>query len=72
MPLGLRLGHERERALGAEQHFGVSDDLAHAGRHGFEAVVADADDVDGGGMEQGAGSRESELACTIAEWRGVA
>ena len=46
VPLGLRLGHERERALGAEQHLGVGDDLAHGVRHGFEAVVADADDVD--------------------------
>ena len=46
VPLGLRLGHERERALGAEQHFGIGDDLAHVGRHGLEAVVADADDVD--------------------------
>ena len=43
---GLR--HERERSLGADQHVGVGDRSAHAGRHGLEAVVADADDVDFG------------------------
>ena len=46
---GFPLGHEREDAIGAEEDVGVVDDLAHVGRDGFEAVVADADDVDGGG-----------------------
>ena len=32
VPLGLRLGHEGERAVGAEQDFGIGDGLAHGAR----------------------------------------
>ena len=56
------LGTSGERAIGAEEDLGVVDDLAHVGRHGFEAVVADADDVDGGGQGVGCGAWEHGAA----------
>ena len=55
-------GHERQRALGAEQHVGIGDHLAHVVRHGLEAVVADANDVDvGEARSQESGCQESGM-----------
>ena len=45
-----------------KQHVGFGDDLAHAGRHGLEAIVADADDVDAWrARSEGSGGRRSEV-----------
>ncbi len=71
VPLGLGRRQHRERPLGAKEHFSVSDRLANRGRNGFEAVVADANDVDVGGHVRrcrvsGVRKTDNNRRCSIA------
>ena len=43
---GLAGGRRGQRLLGADQHLGLLDELAGGGGQPFQAVVADADDLD--------------------------